>query len=140
MISDLEDMLKSTTKSIARNVVNTLIPSDKDGVLLQIEKKKSMIKTKEELDDNKNAEAKELSTEIQKVIIESKPSTKLDNNDPYKLSGITSTSKTSVSNVKLPPASSKGFKKQATRNISSNSTKNNNKARSSSSKPSSKGL
>lgn len=35
----LEDMLKSTTKSIARDVVSTLINSDKPGVLLLIEKR-----------------------------------------------------------------------------------------------------
>jgi hypothetical protein len=35
----LEDMLKSTTKSIARDVVSTMINTDKPGVLLSIEKR-----------------------------------------------------------------------------------------------------
>jgi hypothetical protein len=40
-VSYLEEMLKSTTKSIARDVVSTLICADKPGVLLILDKSKA---------------------------------------------------------------------------------------------------
>jgi predicted transcriptional regulator len=115
-ISYLEEMLKSTTKSIARDVVSTLTPSDAPGVLLCIEKAKSH-KNKDKIEEQKFAEAKELSSEIQKVIIHSKPNSKLASEDSYEISGIVSNTKT-TSTVKLPPTQSNQLKKQDSNNSS----------------------
>lgn len=108
-ISYLEEMLKSTTKSIARDVVSTLIPSDNPGVLLLIDKMAKAANERNEEDkesDSSLKEAKEVSSEIQKVIVHSKPSANFNQSDPYKLNWKASNTKTSSSSVKFPPTSS----------------------------------
>ena len=84
-IGYLEEMLKSTTKSIARDVVNTLIPAKSSGILTLIEHKenKNNIKEEEKEMDSDFKEAKEVSSEIQKVIIHSKPQQNLSKEGPY---------------------------------------------------------
>jgi hypothetical protein len=136
----LEEMLKSTTKSIARDVVSTLIPSDYPGVLLQIDKMAKAANERNEEDkesDSSLKEAKEVSSEIHKVIVHSKPATNFNQNDPYKLTGIATNNKSSSSSVRFPPTNSN---KNNSRQGSASSNKASIKNRSNSSKPNSKGL
>jgi hypothetical protein len=87
-IGYLEEMLKSTTKSIARDVVNTLIESETAGVLLSLEKRKKTVTTK-----NSN----DLTQEEEKV---AKPLTQTQ--QPYKSKSIIDGYKNSQSSNKIP--------------------------------------
>ena len=142
----LEEMLKSTTKSIARDVVSTLIPSESLGTLLIIEKK-----TQEKAKDVKNDEIESSDDEPNKNDNDSNDSnsvkdsayinngnSQFNDSDPYKSDDVSGVNQSSSSTVKLPPATQKP--KISIKDKSTNSLRNSMKNRSSSSRPNSKGL
>lgn len=86
----LEEMLKSTTKSIARDVVKTLIDSDSSGVLLSLEKqfKKKVTDQSESKDYDEEEEKVEISDSQQR--------------ESSKAKNITETTKNSQSTNQIP--------------------------------------
>ena len=140
----LEEMLKSTTKSIARDVVSTLIPYENSGTLLIIEKKQE--KSKEVYEENKGipydeeakSEEDKSSSENENATYIRNNDSQFDDSDPYKTDEISGVNQSSSSTVKFPPATQK--QKITIKDKSSNSLRNSMKNRSSSSRPNSKGL
>ena len=137
----LEEMLKSTTKSIARDVVSTLMPSDQAGVLLTLVKRsseKSRLKSRE-IDEENKKDSNYESDSDQDIDNEE---LKIDQNyalgDPYNGGEILGMNQSSSSIVKLPPATQK--QKKSLKEGSSQSLRNSMKIRSNSSRPNSKGL
>lgn len=145
-IEYLEDMLKSTTKSIARDVVSTLIPTESSGTLLLIENK-TQEKSREAVNQcnhssndepNKSEDASNDSNSVKDAAYVNNENSQFDDSDPYKSEEISGVNQSSSSTVKLPPATQKP--KISIKDKSTNSLRNSLKNRSSSSRPNSKGL
>ena len=139
----LEEMLKSTTKSIARDVVSTLIASDQAGVLLTLVKRsseKSRVKTREIVDENKkdSEDSSDNDPDPDPEYEERKIESNYNISDPYNGGEILGMDQSSSSIVKLPPATQKP--KKNIKEGSSQSLRNSMKVRSNSSRPNSKGL
>lgn len=141
----LEEMLKSTTKSIARDVVSTLLPSDQAGVLLTLAKRsseKSRLKSREinESSNDKDNDGSGSEKDSQnKDEVDKKINSNFNPSDPYNEGEILGLNQSSSSIVKLPPATQKP-KKNAKEGSSQQSLRNSMKIRSNSSRPNSKGL
>lgn len=123
----LEEMLKSTTKSIARDVVNTLIPPEQAGALLVIEKMYGSQPKEQPSEQNEDVKS---SQEMQNMGSN-------DEENPYS-GDDTGVVQAMNPSVKLPPSSVK--QKQGMKDSSSGSLKSSIKNRSNSSRPNSKGL
>lgn len=145
----LEEMLKSTTKSIARDVVKTLIETDNAGVLLAIEKrsKQKPVVTKNTIEDVSHEQVNHTHTQEpvkSKSIIDSYKNSQSTNKIPSKSQTTTnwksmerssSLQKAPDTGVKFPPAT---LTKKAKLNSNNESMVIKPESRSSSSKPSSK--
>ena len=140
----LEEMLKSTTKSIARDVVSTLLPTDQAGVLLTLVKRsseKSRMRSREMNDSQNDKDNDDDSDSLKDVQKDEEINNKINSNfnpsDPYNEGEILGMDQSS-SIVKLPPATQKP--KKNVKEGSSQSLRNSMKIRSNSSRPNSKGL
>lgn len=141
-IGYLEEMLKSTTKSIARDVVSTLIPNEQFGTLLSIEKrypeKQSKLTKSEKLQDTSVRNIASSNENIKLTNEQISALQHFNESEGHKGSDIAAIAQSTSSTVKFPPAQVK--KVPSMKEGTSMPLKNSAKNRSVSSKSNSKVL
>ena len=141
-IGYLEEMLKSTTKSIARDVVSTLISNDQYGTLLSIEKRFPDKQSKlAKSDKTEDGNMRNIASSHENIKLNNEQISALQHfgeSDAYKGSDMAAVGQSTSSTVKFPPAQVK--KVPSIKDSSSISLKNSAKNRSVSSKSNSKVL
>uniref|UniRef100_A0A7S3KK50 Uncharacterized protein n=1 Tax=Euplotes crassus TaxID=5936 RepID=A0A7S3KK50_EUPCR len=94
-VKNLEEMLNSgakgdkkrpTGKNVAREVIATLVPEGKEGIITLLEKGED--NAVQEYTNSDIQQAKEMSSEIQKVITHNKPTSTLSSQPPYKFTSL----------------------------------------------------
>ena len=142
IIGYLEEMLKSTTKSIARDVVSTLISNDQYGTLLSIEKRFPDKQSKlAKSDKTEDGNMRNIASSHENIKLNNEQISALQHfgeSDAYKGSDMAAVGQSTSSTVKFPPAQVK--KVPSIKDSSSISLKNSAKNRSVSSKSNSKVL